>query len=117
MEAIDRILELTRRVQDEIDRGNWAQAGVLNNERQQLLANLVDDQGLDHLEPEALAALREVLDQNRQAIEAVKTKKSALLDDSQRLRRGAAAIRSYHSNAGGRRHKPAPGRPPEEAPQ
>lgn len=115
MSPLDRILDLTRQVEAQVDRGDWLAAGALDQERRQLLETLIADNHLQQLGPNARAVLQEILARNQQTVGKVQNHKTQLAAISTRLNQAPDAMRAYRANA-----QPlaplAPGPPtPEEA--
>lgn len=100
MTILDRILELTRQVEEQVDRGDWLQAGSLDMERRQLLEDLVAGDGLQKLAPEARAALQEILARNQHTVAKVQERQNRLAAASVQLNRARGAVRAYQVNAG-----------------
>ena len=100
MPLLDRILELTRQVEERVDRGDWLQAGTLDMERRQLLEDLVAGDGLQKLAPAARAALQEILARNQHTVAKVQAQQKQLAAASSQLNRASGAVRAYRANAG-----------------
>ena len=99
MTILDRILELTRQVEEQVDRGDWLQAGTVDRERRQLLENLLAGDGLQKLAPEARAALQEILARNQHTVAKVRERQEQLAAASVQLNRAKGAVRAYQANA------------------
>ncbi len=98
MQRLDEILAITTAVEQHLERGEWAQAGVLDAERRQLLEQWFTDPAAAADLAASQDVLRGVLHRNEQAI-------GRLQSERQRLQAVAAlgnrAIRAYGHNASG----------------
>jgi hypothetical protein len=99
-QAIDRILALTETVEQHVERGEWAEAGMLDAERCRLLTELFAD---PHSAAD-LAAYRDILEQllirNRQTIQRVQDCQQQLVRSTSALQRAGGAMRAYRKNTG-----------------
>ena len=95
MNKLDRILELTDRVEAEVDQGDWLQASRLDAERLRLLSGLLANNGVSKLGDQARQLLSDVLARNQHALHAVETQRHELASASRRLAEASKAVRKY----------------------
>lgn len=95
MDSLDRILELTERVETEVDRGDWLQASQLDAERHRLLSELLANNGVSKLGDQARQLLRDVLARNQRTVHAIETQRYELASASKRLADASKAVRRY----------------------
>lgn len=93
--GLETIFELTREVAALAERGEWAEAGDRDRERQAQLRTFCA--GLDPrtAAPELLQALTEILKLNDALIGSVQHKQRALTRDAETVRTGQRAIAAY----------------------
>jgi plasmid stability protein len=99
MDALERILELTRRVEEHVDRGAWLEAGAIDAERRELLNAVLSANDIRQLDAAARQTLREVLARNQQTVEKVQAQQTELGRASARLNQVPGAMRAYRANA------------------
>lgn len=99
MDALDRILELTKRVEEHVDRGEWLEAGSIDAERRELLNAVLSANNIRQLNPAARQTLRDVLARNQQTVEKVQAQQTELGRASARLNQAPGAMRAYRANA------------------
>lgn len=98
MNAMDRILELTTEVEQQIGRGDWLAAAETDAERRSLLVTLLERQDPGRLAPHEQQSLREVLQRTNDAAAGIGAMKRELLATSDQLRTAPRALRSYRQN-------------------
>ena len=95
MKTLDRILELTDQVEAEVENGDWLQASRLDRERQELLSQLLANNGVRKLGDQARQLLRDVLARNQHTVHAVETQRYELGAASRRLAEASQAVHRY----------------------
>ena len=95
MTDVDRILELTDRVEAEVENGDWLQASRLDAERQELLSELLANDGVRKLGDHARQLLRDVLARNQRTVHNVETQRYELGAASRRLADASQAVHRY----------------------
>ncbi|QOJ30999.1 MAG: flagellar protein FliT [Gammaproteobacteria bacterium] len=98
MHGLDQILLLTEAVEQHVERGEWAEAGALDDERRRLLAGLCGDGAPASGLPACRELLRELLSRNDQTIQRVQAERQRLQADAAR---SGKAMRAYDRNAAG----------------
>ncbi|MCK6371448.1 MAG: hypothetical protein L6Q83_09025 [Gammaproteobacteria bacterium] len=98
MQALDEIVALTESVERHVERGEWAEAGSLDSERRQRLAELFADAD----SAADLAAYRDILQElllrNQQTIQRVAAQRADLSRATAALMHASGAVRAYRSN-------------------
>ena len=94
MSLIERILELTDKVEALIADGQWGKASSLEAERRELLITYVAEEG------RGAAAVQELYDRSLNSLREVARQKSAATGDASRLIRNSRALDAYMDNAG-----------------
>jgi hypothetical protein len=96
--TLDKILEITETVEQFVERGAWAEASVLDQERRRLLMELLNDstgEARRHHEE----ALRNLLERtNRMLTRAHEMRSTTLAAASQELNSNPEAIKAYGKN-------------------
>ncbi len=100
MVSLEKILELTEAVEQHVERGEWSEAGRLDGERCQLLAELLADDSPARSQPGLRAAVEQLLLRNRLTVARAETRRAELMDESARFERHARAAHSYRRNTG-----------------
>lgn len=103
MQQIDEILALTDQVQQFIDDGRWAEAGLLEKKRMQLLSQLFARDDLAAIGPDCEQLVRDLLARNANMAETVMASRGNLEKTTQRINAATKAVGAY------RRNEPNPG--------
>lgn len=98
MNAMDRILELTDEVEQQIGSGDWLSASETDAERRRLLSALLDADGIGRLDPQDRQSLREILRRTNDTMAEVVQLKRDLLKTSRRFQSAPKALHSYREN-------------------
>ena len=103
MQQIDEILALTDQVQQYIDDGRWAEAGLLEKKRMQLLSQLFARDDLAAIGPDCEQLVRDLLARNASMAETVMASRGHLEETTRRINTATEAVGAY------RRNEPDPG--------
>lgn len=95
MSTIDQILELTSRVEDCIDGGDWGEAAALDNQRCELIGRYLNEVGDGPGRAAAASMLRELLARNELAMRKVQVMRELISEQSSDLRAGDSAVKAY----------------------
>ena len=98
MQQIDDILALTEAVQEHIDAGRWAEAGVLERQRLDLLKTLFADGGLAELGEEGEKLARDLLSRTAGMTVEVNQRKGDLQEKTRQVNAAAKAVNAYRRN-------------------
>lgn len=101
MSLLDQVLELTARVEQQLDAADWSGAAVLEAERQQLLGQLCAGDRIRALDDDERQVLRALLARNQRAIERLEVERRGMSARAGELARGPAALRAYQDNQAG----------------
>ena len=95
MNKIDQILELTTRVEDRIDDGDWAEAAALDNQRCEVIGTYLNEVGDGPGRAAAAHMLRELLARNELAMRKVQVMRELIVEQSSELRAADGAVKAY----------------------
>ncbi|MFQ5633816.1 MAG: hypothetical protein ACE5G3_00605 [Gammaproteobacteria bacterium] len=98
MNSMDRILELTAAVEQQIAGGDWLAASETDAERRRLLAAMLAGDEAGRLTESDRECLSDILRRTNAAAAEVRALKRDLLASSSGLRTGPRAMRSYRQN-------------------
>lgn len=98
MRQIDDILALTDQVQQYIDDGRWAEAGLLEKKRLALLNELFARDDIDAIGPECEQLARDLLARNARMTETVQVRRGSLHETTRRVNAAAGAVSAYRRN-------------------
>lgn len=99
MDQIDRILALTDRVQQCVDKGHWAEANALEAERLAMLTELFARDDIGSYGPACENLARDLLARNRGMIRTLGIQRQRLNETSRQLNAAPRAIHAYRTNA------------------
>jgi hypothetical protein len=106
MEALDRILAVTEAVERLVDRGDWAGATALDEERRRMLVELIGDRAGDAV-AENRDFLESLLARNDGMIRQLGARRrTTLAAAAQELSNGTDAARAYAANSPAGGHGP-----------
>lgn len=88
-DAFASLLALTDRVEQLVGEGQWHEASAAEAERQRLLEEYVEQSSVDR------ARLRALLERSRRTLAIAQASRTAILDESARLRQRKTALRAY----------------------
>jgi len=115
LSTLDTIGELTLKVEQHIEHGDWVAASAAEAERRQLLTELFSDTALESLDARSRATLQALLARNETLIRSVCDKRRKLAEEHDGFNNAAAALRAYQVHAraparpgSGREGEPAP---------
>ena len=98
MQQIDEILALTDQVQQYIDDGRWAEAGLLDKERLALLTELFGRDDIASIGPECEQLVRDLLARNARMTVTVRVRRGDLHEATRRVNTAAGAVSAYRRN-------------------
>ena len=98
MNAMDRILELTDAVEQQIESGDWLSASETDAERRRLLGAMLEADGIGRLDKRDQQSLREILQRTNETLSEVAELKKELLAASRQLQSAPRALHSYREN-------------------
>lgn len=98
MKTLDRIMEITEAVEQFVERGAWAEAGILDEERRRLLAELLHGDCRETPE-EYREFLQGLLKRNEDTVQRVAEYRRTLLASAAgELNAGRSVARAYGEN-------------------
>ena len=99
MKTLDRIMEITEAVEQFVERGAWAEAGVLDEERRRLLTELLNDDSRETLD-EYREFLQGLLKRNEDTVHRMGERRRELLATAAgELNAGRSVARAYGENS------------------
>lgn len=98
MTLLEQVLELTTRVEQQLDAADWSGAAALEAERQRLLGQLCEGERIRELDQDDRQVLRALLARNQRAIERLESERRGMMALAGELARGPAAVRAYQDN-------------------
>jgi ABC-type hemin transport system substrate-binding protein len=101
MRALDEIVALTESVERHVERGEWSEAGALDAERCQRLAELFADPSSARDLAAYRGVLQDLLLRNQQTVQRVQEQREQLARATATLSRAGTAVRAYGRNTGG----------------
>lgn len=98
MTLLEQVLELTARVEQQLDAADWSGAAALEAERQGLLGQLCEGERIRALDQDERQVLRALLARNQRAIDRLERERRGLATLAGALARAPAAVRAYQDN-------------------
>lgn len=101
MNTIDTILELTTRVEEAIDAGDWPEAAALDVRRCEVIGQYLNEVGDGPGRVAAAQMLRELLARNELAMRKVQVMRELVTEKTTELRAADAAVKAYVAHTAG----------------
>ena len=102
MTVLERIVELTQRVEEHVSGGHWLEAAAVEAERKTLIEAFVAEDLAQGLGGRNIEALREVVERDAKTLSQVYVLRDALLSEFKRLSDSSRVSAAYAESAGGR---------------
>lgn len=101
MSTLDEIIDLTVRVEDCVDSGDWAEAAALDVQRVEVIGRYLNEVGDGPGQAAAAHMLRELLARNELAMRKVQVMRELIVEKSGQLRASEKALKAYVAHAAG----------------
>ena len=97
--TIDKIIELTERVEDCVDNGDWAEAAALDVQRVEVIGRYLNEVADGPGRAAAAHMLHELLARNELAMRKVQVMRELIAEKSGELRASEKAVKAYVAHA------------------
>ncbi len=95
MATMDKIIDLTVRVEQCVDEGDWVEAAALDVQRVEVIGKYLNEVGDGPGQAAAAHMLRELLARNELAMRKVQVMRELILEKTTELQTSKAALRAY----------------------
>lgn len=95
MTTLDKIIDLTVRVEECVDSGDWVEAAALDVQRVEVIGQYLNEVGDGPGQAAAARMLRELLARNELAMRKVQVMRELIVEKNTRLKASAKALRAY----------------------
>jgi len=93
--TLDKIIELTERVEACVDDGDWGEAAALDVQRVEVIGQYLNEVGDGPGQAAAAHMLRELLARNELAMRKVQVMRELIAEKTTQLRASDAALKAY----------------------
>ncbi|NND54978.1 MAG: hypothetical protein HKN56_08425 [Gammaproteobacteria bacterium] len=99
MSTLDDIIDLTVRVEDCVDAGDWTEAAALDVQRVEVIGRYLNEVADGPGQAAAAHMLRELLARNELAMRKVQVMRELILEKSSELKASDKAVKAYVQHA------------------
>jgi len=99
MSTLDKIIDLTVRVEDSVDSGDWVEAAALDVQRVEVIGQYLNEVADGPGQAAAAHMLRELLARNELAMRKVQVMRELIVEKTSQLRASEKALKAYVSHA------------------
>jgi hypothetical protein len=99
MTTLDKIIDLTVRVEDCVDAGDWVEAAALDVQRVEVIGQYLNEVGDGPGQVAAAQLLHELLARNELAMRKVQVMRELIAEKTTQLRASEAALKAYVSHS------------------
>jgi len=103
MSTLDKIIDLTVRVEACVDSGDWVEAAALDVQRVEAIGQYLNEVGDGPGQAAAAHMLRELLARNELAMRKVQVMREFIAEKSTQLRASESALKAYVAHSAGSR--------------
>lgn len=101
MTTLDKIVDLTVRVEECVDAGDWAEAAALDVQRVEVIGRYLNEVADGPGQAAAAHMLRELLARNELAMRKVQVMRELIVEKSGQLRASEKALKAYVAHTAG----------------